>query len=503
MLARKICRVLGDTDNTQGPRSHSKAGKTTIPEDGIEVNRREEDFNTAISRMNHAAIREYWFVYPADGLLRHSQRLYIPPNDGARSYVLRRLHDDPLAGHFGYSKTLELIRRRYWWPHMARDIKQYDSTCTTCQMIRPARHKPYGELTSLPDAEGPWLHLTMDFITGLPPNARKGRAYDSILVIVDWYSKWSKYIPVSVHITADELAEILVRKVVLRMSAGYPKSIVSDRGSVFTAKFWSALCYHLKIRRNLSTAFHPQTDGQTERQNQTLEQYLRSYINYQQDDWISWLPMAEFAYNNMEHAFTGVSPFFAMTGRHLRIEEDLAPKLKKGIADIPAARERATQIQEMRNVLQDRWKEAVKTQAHYHDGKTTPRTYRVGDKVWLSGKHIRTTRPSKKLDHKFHGPFVVDARVGTQAYRLKLPQDWKIHPVFQVSLLEAYRSDRRSKDDEHPPPELVDDEEEWELEAILDSKSGFDGIQYYVKWKGYSNVRDRGDGSKPNGAEEP
>lgn len=94
---------------------------------------------------------------------------------------------------------------------MAKDIKQYVATCTTCQTIKPARHKSYGELTSLPDAEGPWLHFTIDFITGLPPSVRKRRAYDSILVIVDRYTKWSRYIPVSISIKADELAEILIR----------------------------------------------------------------------------------------------------------------------------------------------------------------------------------------------------------------------------------------------------------------------------------------------------
>ena len=381
-LARKIRRVLGDTTAFQGDPAKVNAGRRILVDgEYAEDPKQEESFEESVARMDHVAISEYWHIHPDDGLLQYDRRLYIPPHDGARTQLLRRLHDDPLAGHFGYQKTLELVRRCYWWPRMARDIKHYVSTCTTCQRIKPARHKPYGELTSLPDPEEPWKHLTMDFITDLPPSVRKRRAYDSVLVVVDRFTKWAKYIPVTKKIKADELADLLERKVVLRMGAGYPASIVSDRGTLFTAQFWSALCYHLKIKRNLSTAFHPQSDGQTERQNQTLEQYLRSYINYQQDDWVQWLPMAEFAYNNAVHASTGVTPFFAMMGRHLRIEEELDQKLKRGVPDVPAARERAEQLREMRTQLQARWKEAVQTQARYHDAKSKPRFYRAGDMV--------------------------------------------------------------------------------------------------------------------------
>ena len=131
--------------------------------------------------------------------------------------------------------------------------------------------------------------------------------------------------------------------------------------------------------------------------------------------------MAEFAYNNAVHASTGVTPFFAMMGRHPRIEEELDQKLKREVPDVPAARERAEQLREMRTQLQARWKEAVQAQARYHDAKSKPRSYRAGDMVWLAGKNIRTTRPNKKLDFKFHRPFRVEAAVGTQSYRLTLP----------------------------------------------------------------------------------
>jgi hypothetical protein len=319
----------------------------------------------------------------------------------------------------------------------------------------------------------------MDFVTDLPPSKRRGKAYDSILVVVDRYTKMARYIPVRKTIDAAQLADTLVSKVI--KLHGSPESIVTDRGSVFTAKFWSALCYHLNIKRRLSTAFHPQTDGQTERQNQTLEQYLRGYVNYQQDDWAKLLPMAEFAYNNSRHSSTGVSPFFAYTGAHpgMGLRDGQAP------ADVPAAAERAKQMETVRKDMEAHWRRTVTDQARYHDRSHKPREYAVGDRVWLAGKNIRTVRPSKKLDHKYHGPFLITEAVGKQAYRLALPPSLRIHPVFHVSLLESCHNREGSAT---PPPEpiQVDGEEEYEVEAILDSRRRYRALQYLVRWKGYS-----------------
>ena len=418
----------------------------------------------------------------SNGILYYGEMVYIPPAHGARTEVLRKHHDDPLAGHFGYTRTLELIRRKYYWPGMSKEVRTYVRQCTTCCRIKPARHKPYGQLKSLQKPAEPWSDMTMDFITDLPPCNRSGKVYDSILVVMDRYTKMARYIPVQKTIDASELARILVRKLVLR-GTGLPQSIVSDRGSVFTAKYWSALCFYTKVRRRLSTAYHPQTDGQTERQNQTLEQYLRAYINYQQDDWVEWLRMAEFAYNNSIHASTGVTPFFAMHGFHPRMEDHIPEGAE---LDVPAAKDRIESVLVMRKELEARWQEAVKTQATYYDEKRTPRNYAVGQQVWLSAQNIRTTRPNRKLDFKRHGPFRILDAVGKQAYRLELPKSMNIHPVFHVSLLEPYVGSNRTED--APPPVLVEDEEEYEVEQVLDSRLHYRRLQYLVKWKGYSDT---------------
>jgi hypothetical protein len=362
---------------------------------------------------------------------------------------------------------------------MGQDIKEYVATCAQCPRIKAARHKPYGELQSLPTPEGPWSDLTMDFITGLPPSGRRGHAYDAILVVMDRFTKMASYIATTKRVDAAGLADLFMEQIVCRYGA--PKSVVSDRGTVFTAQFWSAVCYHARIRRKLSTAFHPQTDGQTERQNQTLEQYLRSYVAYQQDDWVEWLPMAEFAYNNSHHEAIGCSPFYAHMGRNPRMEFEFADREQ----DVPEARNRAQHMRELREEMTKRLDHARKTQAKYADRKTTPMTYGKGDQVWLAARNIHTIRPCKKLDFKHFGPFEVLDAVGAQAYRLDLKGTLTgIHNVFHVSLLEPYRG-RPGAEGAQPGPVEVEGEEEYEVEEVLDANTTRGQRRYLVKWKGY------------------
>ena len=437
------------------------------------------------TRSDRGAAEEYDNWHDVEGTLYRKGRLYVPPYGSARSEILRRNHDDPHAGQFGKNRTLELLQRKYYWPGMAKEVKRYVLTCTACTRIKPPRHKAYGELQSLQKPSGPFKNLTMDFITDLPPSERLGRVYDAILVVVDRYTKLARYVPARKTMNAEELAQSFLDAVL--KDFGTPESIVSDRGPVFTASFWSALCYYCKIRRNLSSAFHPQTDGQTERQNQTLEQYLRAYINYQQDDWAAWLSLAEFAYNNSRHESTGTTPFFAAYGVHPEWGAD--PRLND--VDVPAAKERAAAMSETRTELEKRLEHAVKTQTKYYDEKHKPRQYAPGDMVWLSGKNIQSRRPSKKLDNKFHGPFRILKVIGEQAYRLELPATMHIHPVFHVSLLEPYKPDPARAEPPPPLPIEVDGEERWQVSEVLDSRIHRNKLQYLVRWEGFSDKDDQ------------
>jgi len=234
----------------------------------------------------------------------------------------------------------------------------------------------------------------------------------------------------------------------------------------------------------LSTAFHPQTDGQMERQNQTLEHYLRCYINYRQDDWVEWLPQAEFAYNNAAQASTGRSPFYAMYAYNPSFTWDVDTEVPEGGA--PAAHERATTIKAVRDELAQRLRAAGEYQTKYYNQRHKPRHFNVGDEVLLSSKNIRLARPSKKLDNRFLEPFKILEVVGKQAYRLELPQTYnRIHPVFHVSLLEPYQRHAGEEPSIPPPAILLPDGEEWEVEKILDECKHYKKTQYLVKWHGF------------------
>jgi len=217
--------------------------------------------------------------------------------------------------------------------------------------------------------------------------------------------------------------------------------------------------------------------------NQTIEQYLRSYCNYQQDNWSQLLSLAEFAYNNAFQSSIKCSPFFANYGQHPQFHINLGANTNP---DIPAAKEFAEQIRSHHDSLVEAVKSSQDTQARYYDAKHKRVEFAVGDKVWLLSPNIRTERPSKKLDWKRLGPYVIEQRIGLQAYRLKLPSSMKIHPVFHVSLLDAYKpSTIPNRIQDPPPPVVVDDELEWEVEEVLDSKFRRRKLYYKVRWKNF------------------
>ena len=197
-----------------------------------------------------------------NGVLHHQGLPYV--SEIIRTELITRHHDNLLVGYFGIKKTCELIARKYYWPTLRRDVEDYVRGCDVCLALKAVRHKPYGDLQSLPVPIHCWKDLSMDFVTGLPISTDwKGDSYDLILVIVDRLTKMVHYKPIKVTINAPGLAEVIINIVVRHH--GLADSIVIDRGLLFTSKFWSLLCYFLGIKQKFSTAFHPQTNGQTEK----------------------------------------------------------------------------------------------------------------------------------------------------------------------------------------------------------------------------------------------
>ena len=233
--------------------------------------------------------------------------LVRPFTDEAKAKAINECHDDPLAGHFGARRTLERVQRKYFWTGMQKDVADYVHDCLRCQRANSKTHKPYGLLRPLPVPDGPWQHVTMDFITDLPPSKLNGVVYDVILVIVDRFSKMSHYVPARMDWDGTDLAQAWIREVI-RLH-GNPDSVLSDRGPLMSAKHWDTFHHYLNSRRVLTSAFHPQTNGQTERQNKTLEQYLRIFCCLEQDDWSLWISLAEMAYNDSRYLVTRATPF--------------------------------------------------------------------------------------------------------------------------------------------------------------------------------------------------
>ena len=366
---------------------------------------------------------------------------------------------------------------------MKNFVNHYVDTCDLCCRTKTRRHQPYGELKSLPVPPYPWSSISMDLIEFLPTSD----GYNSILVVVDRLTKMAIFIPTTTDLTSDELAQLYLTHVFSKH--GLPLSIISDRGSEFTSRFWKAFTTLLRIDLHLSTAFHPETDGQTERVNQVLEQYLRLYSDYQQTQWAKLLPLAEFAYNNATHSTTTVSPFFANKGYNPR--STFGPS--DTLVNSPTAHSFTVDLSKLHKFLQGEIKKANKASAEAFDKhRTEIPNFSVGNKVWLSTKHIKTARPAKKLDHRFLGPFKISEKISSHAYRLTLPPTMKIHNVFHVQLLEPFVDNTINNRIQPPPPPIeVEGQEEYEVEAILDSKIDrryAESRQYLVKWVGYNDT---------------
>ncbi|MBW0577888.1 hypothetical protein O181_117603, partial [Austropuccinia psidii MF-1] len=265
-------------------------------------------------------------------------------------------------------------------------------------------------------------------------------------------------------ITSLELAHLFIKNILSKH--GLPSRIVSDRGSLSFSSFWTNLYHQLKISRHLSTSYHPETDGQTERLNQILEKYPWMYVSYHQDDWNTWLPLAEFAYNDSDHSSTKQSPFFTV----YRGDPDFDSV--KITQDTPAVN-LSTKIQSAQQEVKRELEVSISRFKRYADkSRASPPVFNPSDMVWLSSKNIKSTRPTKKLFERWLGPFPILKKVSTHAYSLKLPSQSKsIHPVSHISLLEPVKTSTTPNRHQGPPPTIIiEEEEEWEVSQILDSK---------------------------------
>ncbi|SNX84871.1 uncharacterized protein MEPE_03580 [Melanopsichium pennsylvanicum] len=395
--------------------------------------------------------------------------VYLPPQ--LRDKALHLLHDHPTAGHPGRKTTLHLMRQRFYWPTMAQDTDSYVASCAACRRAKHPRHKPHGYLLPSVPPNRPWSTITMDHITDLPPSLANGTTYNSILVVVDRLTKFVVFIPANKTDTAETLAYQLHRYVFSYF--GLPDTIVSDRGTTFVASVWTELLRALRIKGSYSSAYHPQTNGQTERANQTLELFLRFYTAYDHSDWATLLPTAQLALNQRPLATTTIAPAIACFTFAPRAHPSIPP----ATSNVPSA--------DKVRVCQDAIAKANLAVAKWFNRRRSDVSFRRGDLVLLRTKHLRSDRPSHKLSNPLAGPFKVDEVISDRAYRLLLPPSWKVHPVFHVQMLEPYPDGVRESSDAPQPTTLEDDYANFKVEGVLDSRRRAGRLQYKVSWVGY------------------
>ncbi|MCO5601915.1 hypothetical protein L7F22_056041 [Adiantum nelumboides] len=357
---------------------------SSLPEEVQQKIQLDDYFGPLIQEIQAQSKREYLadFIL-TDGLLYYKQRMCIPFE--MRSQILIEAHDNPLAAHPGYHKMFSNLKRDFFWPRMKKDTLDYVRRCLICQKTKAERVKIPGKLQPLDIPQMKWECISMDFVTGLPKTTGN---YDSIFVIVDKLTKVAHLIPVKQTATAADIAQVFVKEIV-RLH-GIPARIISDRDAKFTSKFWQAMFQSLGTQLNLSTAYHPETDGQTERVNQVIEDMLRAYCNQQPQKWIKFLHLVEFAYNSSHHRSLGMSPFKALYG-----QECLVPlRLADPTLHVPAAKSTLEMMDQQLLIIRDNLKGASDRQKSYADLHRSARSFSKGEWVFL---RVKPKRSSLKL----------------------------------------------------------------------------------------------------------
>ncbi|WVZ49826.1 LOW QUALITY PROTEIN: hypothetical protein U9M48_001152 [Paspalum notatum var. saurae] len=341
-----------------------------------------------------------------------------------RKLILSEAHDTAYSIHPGSTKMYYDLKERFWWYGMKRAVAEYVAICDTCQQTSETSRF----ITAI--EEWKWEEITMDFIVGLP---RTQKGYNSIWVVVDRLTKVAHFIPVNTTYSGAKLAELYISRIVCLH--GVPKKIISDRGSQFTSRFWEQLHNSLDTKLRFSTAYHPQTDGQTERTNQILEDMLRACAIQYGTSWDKCLPYAEFSYNNSYQTSLKKSPFEALYGKRCRTPlfwNQTGEKQVFGPDIIQDAEQQLRIVQENLRVAQSR-------QRSYADVRRRDLSFKVDDHVYLKVSPMRGIRRFNmkgKLAPRYIGPFKILEKKGEVAYRLELPPSLSgVHDVFHVSQL--------------------------------------------------------------------
>lgn len=428
--------------------------------------------------------RQFWLK---DGLLMlKGNRLYVPKGGDLRRQLLKECHDSLWAGHPGWERTFALLKQGYYWPQMRDDVEGYVRTCLICQQDKVDRRQQAGLLHPLPVPERPWESVSLDFISCLP----KVGDLATILTIVDRFSKYVTFIAAPKYTTAEETARLFFKHIVKYW--GLPKNIVSDRDSRFTGAFWTELFNILGSDLNMSSSYHPQSDGQSERFNGLVEEYLRHYVSSSQKEWVTLLDSAQFCFNARKHFGTSKTPFEIVTG-----QQPLLPHTIDGVYKGKSPRAYVFQKEWQRNLELARasLERASRHYKKYADKKRRDVEFNEGDQVLVKilPENLRYLRgKDRRLLRKYEGPVTIVKKINRVAYKVDPPAWMKMHPVFHVSMLKPYRSDSEDAARNEPTRPCVSLKpiKKRVAEALLADRTTRDNHkrctrqEYLVKWMG-------------------
>ncbi|KAJ9520727.1 hypothetical protein QJQ45_007586 [Haematococcus lacustris] len=428
----------------------------------------EDDHNTQNLRLSDSGI---WY---------RDKQVVVPDVPGLRKGILYELHNATTSGHGGLEKTFQAVASHFWWPGMHAFVTAYVRGCQVCQRNKSSTKKPAGLLQPLPVPEYPWDSVSMDFVVKLP---KSEAGNDSILVVVDRLTKMVHLMAMTEKSGGIQVAKLFFDNVF--KLHGMPRTIISDRDTRFQGEFFKGLMKIMQSKQCMSTAFHPQTDGQTERVNKVMEDMLRHYVGAEFNDWDQFLAPIEFAINNSFHTSIRTTPF--------RLNSGFDPRLPLTLDLESTANESARDFTKVIYSNLEKAKQAIHAARHrqkaYYDMNHTDAKFQVGDQVLLSTKHLRFKNPgSPKLLPLYIGPMPITAKINEVAYRVKLPDGFKIHDVFHVSKLKLHRDGPGMI---LPPPPLDLGDGQWFLvERILKHRTVKGRVEYLVRWAGYGPEHD-------------